>query len=181
MKKGFTLIELLISIAIIGTISVAVVFVYQKITDNNYQTIYDAKIKEIETSSLKYANANLDEIKKLTTTTIKVEELISLGYVDGDDETKTKILDPRRDKEFIDGSVLIYFEKDNVYAKYDAKSIAVKLKQDTSGLTSNQIKLKAEIKIPTDVTMDYCVYELNELKGYYASFTSGKLKGNACK
>ena len=180
MRKGFTLIELLVTIVILGTVSVAVVFVYQKIADINYQTIYDAKVKEIETSALKYAEANLDEIKKITTTTIKVEELIALGYIEGDDETKTKIIDPRRDREFIDGSVLIYFEKDVVYTKYDAKSIAVKLTQDTSGLTSTQIKLKAEIDIPDDISLDYCIYELNDLKGYYASFTSGQLKGNAC-
>ena len=180
MKKGFTIIELLITIAIIGIISTMIIFSYKKITDINYQKIYDAKVKEIETAALKYAENNLNEIKKKTSESITVKDLIVLGYLEGDSEDKLKLLDPRRNKDYIDGNVLIYFEGKNVHAIFNVDAIAVKLTQDTSNLTTNQIKLKADITIPEKMKMEYCVYELNDLKGYYSSFTSGKLYGNDC-
>ena len=180
MKKGFTIIELLITIAIIGILSTTVVFAYQQITDRNYQTIYEAKVKEIETGALKYADANLDEIKTKTAISISIDELIETGYLEGDSEDKFHILDPRRNKDYINGYVLIYFEGKNIKVEFNAESITVKLTQDRSNLTSTQIKLKSDIEVPENLTMDYCIYELNDLKGYYSSFTSGKLKGNAC-
>ena len=99
-KNGFTLVELLAVIAIIAILAVTAVAGYNRMTAKSKENAYQAKIKLIENSAIKWAKENNINSK----TAISVNKLVVQGYLQADsvsDEGIAVIEDPR------DGSNLI--------------------------------------------------------------------------
>ena len=79
-KNGFTLVELLAVIAIIAILGVTAVAAYNGITQRTKEKAYEAKVKLIEESAIKWASENNVNYK----TQISVNKLIVQGYLQAD-------------------------------------------------------------------------------------------------
>lgn len=85
-NKGFTFVELLATIAILTVIVTLAVTTYTRIRKNSLQKDYENLVSYIETKAAAYAGDT-------GITTVSVEDLITEGYLQADDQTD--IYDPR--------------------------------------------------------------------------------------
>ena len=82
-RKGFTLTELLAVIVIIAILAIGAMSGFSTMTNNSKEKSLQTKISSIETAAEKYARDN--NINKKTT--ISVNKLVVLGYLQPDEAT----------------------------------------------------------------------------------------------
>lgn len=127
-KKAFTLVELLAVIIILAILIIIVAPNVINLAGNTKISLYDSKVKTLESAGEKFGNLNINDYKDCkndsgtsflnSNCTVSIRELVTEGYVTPDDELNN-IIDPETN-EPMDGSVLLCFNpKDvNIYATY---------------------------------------------------------------
>lgn len=120
-KKGFTLIELLVVIVLIALLSVMVAYSVNELDKNAKNDVYESKIELILAGAKKWGRDNLDSLTSECTneSNVKIGTLISLDYLEGDNESKTQIIDPRTNEsmnnknvcvKYIDNKIIVEIE-----------------------------------------------------------------------
>jgi len=123
MKKGFTLVELLIAIAIMAILTVLIVPNISSVRDSVLEKARVSTIKKIESAAEDWAYDNLNYMKLQVDQEsscdegkacgicqyVLVSELLSRGYLVGDNEDKTDIIDPVSDESMNNYKVCIRF------------------------------------------------------------------------
>lgn len=95
MKKGFTLIELMIVIALMAAIMLLVVPNLIKQREQIVDMTFESKIKLIESAALEWGMNNINRIElNGECYYIAVNKLVSDGYLAGDNEDKSVVLNP---------------------------------------------------------------------------------------
>ena len=108
MKKGFTLVEVLVVIVLLSIIIAIAIPSISKIRENIIDKEEQTQIKEIKSAASFYAR---DE--KKSNCCITVSELISKGYLKGNEESK--VINPKTHEEI---NVKIYIDN-NKKITYD--------------------------------------------------------------
>lgn len=93
-KKGFTLTEMLAVIVLLGILMTFTVVSVAKIRENSINNLYNDKIIYVETASKEWGNDNLNGLSE-GCTYVSVNALITWGYISGDNDDKSALLDPR--------------------------------------------------------------------------------------
>ena len=120
-KKGFTLIELLVVIVLIALLSVMVAYSVNELDKNANNDVYESKKELILAAAKKWGRDNLDILTTECTneSNKKIGTLISLDYLEGDNESKTQIIDPRTNEsmnhknvcvKYIDNKIIVEIE-----------------------------------------------------------------------
>ena len=169
-NKGFSLIELLVVITIFGVISLIGYFGFGKISDTSSQTMFNNKIKIIESAALTYAEENKDEIKDGNIRSLSIQDLIAYGYLESDVEGEEKIINPlskSKDDKYLTGDMAIYYDGKRVIAEYNTSIIAIIAEQTIK--ERNKVGLRITFDIPEDQAIqEYeagkkrCEFILNE-------------------
>ena len=94
MKKGFSLVELIAVIALLGVIITLAAISVTAFKRNSEEGLKTQKISYIETGALRWGEAHLNELNSTTCYYALVEDLISAGYITGDNDDKSKLLIP---------------------------------------------------------------------------------------
>ena len=117
MKKGFTITELLAVIAIIAILSIAAISEYTAMTKNSKKKSYDQKVSQIEIAAEKYAS----ETNMKETTTISVNKLVVMGYIQPDTSSEDGLAfinNPINNDNMVCGLVTIEIKGDDVQARF---------------------------------------------------------------
>lgn len=122
MKNGFTMIELIVSIAIIMLLTVLVFPSIVKLNNETREKEYDAKIKIILSSAKEWGTDNLNDLSD-ECTNIFVRDLINGGYMDGDDEEKSILLNPINNESMNNEIVCVTYE--HINGKYQINTVMV--------------------------------------------------------
>ncbi len=119
-RKGFTLTELLAVIVIIAILAIGAMSGFSAMTNNSKEKSLQTKISSIETAAEKYARDN--NINKKTT--ISVNKLVVLGYLQPDEATDSGLSvlsNPRTGENMICNTVDISFSNNEMVIKYNKK------------------------------------------------------------
>ena len=109
MKKGFSLIELLAVIILLGVIITLASIAVTTFRKNSEDSLKEQKIKYIETGALRWGEDHLNSLNS-SCNYVHVSELISGGYITGDDEAKENLLIPGTSGSYNSKCVCIKYE-----------------------------------------------------------------------
>ena len=99
-KNGFSIVEMLVVIIVVALIIVLMLPAFVGITESVKKNTYSNKVKHLESETLKYANSFKDEIKENSCIDYEINDIISKGLIESDEQGKNVIVNP------IDGSEL---------------------------------------------------------------------------
>lgn len=94
MKRGFTLIEMLITIVLIGVVLTLTTVSIVKIRNDMTNRLYDNKVGYIEAGAIDWGKDNLNSLNSTNCKCVSVDELISLGYITGDENKQSTLSNP---------------------------------------------------------------------------------------
>ena len=145
MKKGFSLIEILAVIVLLGIIITLASISVTAFRKNSEESLKNQKIKYIETGALRWGEDNLNSLNDGVV--IQVNDLITSGYITGDNEEKDELLMPGEADTFNSKYVCVKYE--NVYGSnigeesyMDAYGSVYYYSEKYNGITNYQVTAK---------------------------------------
>lgn len=107
-KNGFTIIEITVSITLILLMAILVVPNLINMGDGAKDRMYEAKVEMALSGAYKYGKENVDSLSN-SCTGVTIGTLISKGYVDGDDENGTNLINPITDESMNNVVICVYY------------------------------------------------------------------------
>lgn len=115
MKNGFTLIELLAVVVILGILLIFVGPNIINFSNKSKQNLYEQKVKKIKSAAKEWGYDNIDKLPKNLT----VGRLITEGYMRGDDDEKTNLLNPTNNESMNDCIINVTYPNNKVIVAFD--------------------------------------------------------------
>lgn len=107
-KDGFTIIEVTVSIVLILLLAILVVPNLINMGDGAKDKMYDAKVEYALSGAYKYGKENVD-ILSSECTGVSIGTLISKGYLTGDDDSGTNLVNPDTDESMNNIVICVYY------------------------------------------------------------------------
>ena len=115
-KNGFTLTEVVLSISLLLLLILLVVPNLVDLGDGSKKKMYQSKVELALSKAYKYGVDNIDSLDS-NCSEVTVGELISLGYLSGDDKSRDNLINPITDETMNNLVICVYYENNEVKTK----------------------------------------------------------------